>query len=387
MSLKTLLSSLISYKSYIGNRNSLPYRGWGLNTHFKDNPSLLSQFFDVVYSCIERNSNSCAASYTRVYDPKGEELPDHPLQTILDHPNPKMSGMEMMKLTQMYLEIYGTAYWRIVGGVLSPSELWLLPNYDVNPIRNTTPTSISNDITGYTYLTETLVPEEMILFRFTNPWDPYGLGFSPLMACLRPSALLTKDKNRQAETLDNAARPSALVTPKGADSMLTDQQIDSLSLKMHALFTKGGKDHITPFGIPLDVTPLGFSAADSEQMARYLSNKTEILNAFGIPPALFDSLRSRAELDAALKQYARQSVTPRLDMRDDVINHSLAPKYDPRLYVESDSPSPDDEDMKLKQEDQDLRNGVLTIDEVRKSRGLAPGSKRTSRTYWSRKGK
>jgi len=71
--------------------------------------------------------------------------------------------------------------------------------------------------------------------------------------------------------------------------------------------------------------------------------KTLIMNCYDIPPALFDSMKSRAELEAALLQHARLAIDPRTTLLAGIITNKVVKLFDESLRVEFDWSLPEDE--------------------------------------------
>jgi hypothetical protein len=69
-----------------------------------------------------------------------------------------------------------------------------------------------------------------------------------------------------------------------------------------------------------------------------------------------------------------KAVTPRLMRRDEKLNEQLVPLYDPtgRLFLASEDPVPVNRELTVKEQDLNLKYGVVTINEVRGAQGLEP---------------
>jgi hypothetical protein len=104
------------------------------------------------------------------------------------------------------------------------------------------------------------------------------------------------------------------------------------------------------------------------------ATKEDILNAFHCPVAYFTGQTNLANLQAADVQHLSKCIHPRLTRRDEKLNEQMVPWFDPsgRLFLASDDPTPTDQDVNLRQEENDLKYGVLSINEVRGQRGLPP---------------
>src|SRR5262249_42906123 len=81
-----------------------------------------------------------------------------------------------------------------------------------------------------------------------------------------------------------------------------------------------------------------------------------------------------ANLQAAEHQHMAKAIFPRLQRRDQKLNEQLVPLYDPsgRLFVASEDPVPYNQEIAWRQQEVDLKFGILTINEVRQDRGLPP---------------
>ena len=109
-------------------------------------------------------------------------------------------------------------------------------------------------------------------------------------------------------------------------------------------------------------------------LADYGKTKEDIANAFHVPLSFLTSETNLANLQAAEHQHMAKAIFPRLQRRDEKINEQLLPLYDPsgRLFVASEDPVPFNQEIAWRQQEIDLKYGILTINEVRQDRGLAP---------------
>ncbi|MFM7148983.1 MAG: phage portal protein, partial [Gemmataceae bacterium] len=126
----------------------------------------------------------------------------------------------------------------------------------------------------------------------------------------------------------------------------------------------------------LRVQLLAHSMGDLAALADLRATKEDIANAFGVPLAFLTSQTNLANLQAAQQQHAAQTIRPRLHRRDEKLNEQLVPLFDPtgRLFLASEDPVPGNREMLLREREMFLRQGVLTINEVRSEVGLAPVS-------------
>src|SRR5260370_26379125 len=104
------------------------------------------------------------------------------------------------------------------------------------------------------------------------------------------------------------------------------------------------------------------------------ATKEDIANAFHIPLSFLTSQTNLANLQAAEQQHMAKAINPRLQRRDEKINEQLIPLYDPtgRLFVASEDPVPANRELSAKEQELNLKYGVVTVNEVRGEQGLQP---------------
>lgn len=104
------------------------------------------------------------------------------------------------------------------------------------------------------------------------------------------------------------------------------------------------------------------------------ATREEIANAFHVPLAFLTTETNLANLQAAEHQHLAKAIAPRVQRRDEKLNEQLVPLFDPsgRLFLASDDPVPANRAERLQQQETDLKYGVVTINEIRQERGLAP---------------
>ena len=93
-----------------------------------------------------------------------------------------------------------------------------------------------------------------------------------------------------------------------------------------------------------------------------------------MPLSFLTSETNLANLQAAEHQHMAKAITPRLQRRDEKLNEQLVPLYDPtgRLFLASEDPVPVNRELTAKEQELNLKYGVVTINEVRGEQGLPP---------------
>ncbi len=302
-----------------------------------------------------------------------EEVLDHPLLTLLQQVNPVHNAFDLWELTTLYQEVHGSAYWYLAFDPLGvPREIWLLPSQNVSPWREATS---DNVVDSYVYRTgsreQRFSPREIIHFRYPDPRDPYTSGLSPLRACYEQVALLSDYAAMKKAIYDNNAIPAAVISP---DEVLGEEERERLETQWNSKFRRGGSGRVVVGESGLRVQVLAHSMGDLAALADIRATKEDVANAFHIPLSFLTTETNLANLQAAEHQHQAKAIGPRLQRRDEKLNEQLVPLFDPsrRLFLASDDPVPANRDYRLRQQESDLKSGVLTINEVRQERGLAP---------------
>ncbi|HZU37303.1 MAG TPA: phage portal protein [Gemmataceae bacterium] len=304
---------------------------------------------------------------------KLEEVLDHPLLTLFQQVNPCMNAFDLWELTTLYQEVHGSAYWYLdIGPLGVPDSIWVLPAQNVTPRRK--PDS-PNVVDYYEYRTglhaQEFRPEQIIHFRYPDPRSPYTAGLSPLRACFESVTVLSDYIAFKQAKFENRAIPDAVISPEGP---LGEDERDRLEAQWNSKFRRGGTGKVVVAEQALRVELLNQSLGDLAALADAKVTKEDVANAFHVPLAFLTSSTNLANLQAAEQQHMAKAISPRLRRRDQKLNESLIPLYDPsgRLFVASEDPVPLNVDQALNQMTADLKYGVVTINEIRQQRGLGP---------------
>jgi HK97 family phage portal protein len=302
-----------------------------------------------------------------------EEVTDHPLLTLLRQVNPVHNAFDLWELTTLYQEVHGCAYWYVERGVLGiPEHIWVLPAQNVTPRRLPASTNL---VDFYLYRTGTqeqrFAPADVVAFRYPDPRDPYGSGLSPLRACYEQVSLTSEFAAFKKAKFENHAVPDAIISP---DETLGEEERDRLEGQWNARFRRGGTGKVVVAENALRVQLLAHSMGDLAALADLKATKEDIANAFHVPLSFLTSETNLANLQAAEHQHMAKAITPRLQRRDEKLNEQIIPLYDPtgRLFLASEDPIPINRELSTREQDLNLKYGVVTINEVRGEQGLAP---------------
>ena len=169
---------------------------------------------------------------------------------------------------------------------------------------------------------------------------------------------------------ENNAIPSGIVKYKdGRLDKQTMKDLESDWNKVMRSWKKAGKTKV--MDSDFDFIPMGFNPRDLEFKEGRVWLRNVIANAFGVPEDLLTTNNSnKGSSTVAIDNYYRFTIAPKLKRIEDRLNSHLMPLYDDDFFLQFDNPIPDDKALLVKQEEQDLIQGVLTVNEVRAKRGL-----------------
>lgn len=366
---------------------------------------LLNELRTTAYACASINAGACATFPPRLYarldqanpnlpkgiglslgkriDPKSlcvpnhagsiiHEITDHPILDLLRSVNDYMNGTDLLELTALSMEVLGNAFWWMEakgnGGV--PESIWPLPAQRMRPANGADAGSWIFDGPSGPVL---LDGNRVIHFRVPGLEDIYGLGSGPMRAAYEPAMLAGRFHTFRRGLWENAAVPGVVLS---SSQPLPEDEVARIESRWQQRFGKGGSGRVLVTDNDFKVSTIQYSPADLAHLAEAGATRDEIANAFGVPLAYLTKESNLANLQAARVQHLSLTILPRLRRRDDRLNECLVRRFDPtgRLFLASDHPVPEDRELLLRQQETDLRQGVLTINEVRQSRGLPPVS-------------
>lgn len=294
-----------------------------------------------------------------------EEVVNHPFLDLIQSINPWHNGFETIELLQTYLDLTGNAYlycWKDPATDI-PAELWVLPSQYVQIVP-----CEKNFIKGYLYGTSkmnqvALSPEEVIHFKYPNPDDLF-YGYSPIEAGWRAVQRKEGMDAYDESLIRNNARPDFVIQAKGR---LTPDDRKALREQWQQLYgTRRGRGKPAVLDNEAIINPIGWSPREMGFVQGQKMTKEEIAGVYGVPVSkLTTEDVNRANAEAGDYSWMKDTIRPRAIRIEDKFNEKLTPRFDARLFVAFDNPVPEDKQYKLNEQDTYLRNGVITINEVR----------------------
>ena len=310
------------------------------------------------------------------------EITEHPVYDLLNNVNDDLDYYDLMELTSQYLGLIGNSYWYIEkdnSGM--PVNIEVLPAEFTNVLLDS-----ESKISGYrvwsglydkNYKLENIIHFKNIsagsFWRGSNNVLKTGLyGMGDVEYVLAEVYLYNAINDYLRALTENNAIPSAIVKYLGGrldkNTMAdTQKQWD----KVLRTWKRAGKTKVMDQDfefMPISLPPKDLDFAEGRKWLRGV-----IANAFGVPEDLLTTSDSnRASSNVAISSYFRFTIVPKLKRIEEKLNFHLITLYDDNLFFKFDNPTPNDRALDMKQEEIDLKNGVITINEVRDKRGLSP---------------
>lgn len=331
-----------------------------------------------VYSAIKTRAEAISRPNLAVHrrSSGGSLVPvaaDHPAQQLLDRVNPWYTRGDLWRATEIYLNLWGSAYWALERDENGRWEIWPL-----RPDRVSVVPDSQKYIRGFLYMGRNgpvaYTTDEIMWMRYFNPLEEFA-GLSPV-APVRLAADMGKDALRfNRNFLRNSAQPDFVLL---TNETMTDSEIEEFYTRWEARYRGPGNAHRPAIAsFVRDIKTLGFSQKDMDFIQGLRWSLEEVSRAFGVPKPLLSDLERAtfANINAAERIFWRNTILPELRFFEEQLNRMLLPRLGyPDLVAEFDISGievlREDENSRVNREAQMLDRGVLTINEVRRTRNL-----------------
>lgn len=245
----------------------------------------------IAYRCIRLIAESAASAPLVVFDGASRAGADHPLQRLLDRPNPEQSGPDLWESFYGYLQTAGDTYLEAVGEeapvelyALRPDRILVIPGPRGWP--DTYEYTVDGNLARLRRRRDGFMP--VLHLKLFNPSDDY-YGFSPLQAAAYAIDIHNASSAWNKALLDNAARPSGALIYANPDAggRMTEDQFDRLKAELaeaHTGAAGAGRPLLLEGGLewrPMALTPAEMDFIEGKHVAA-----REIALAFGVPPQL-----------------------------------------------------------------------------------------------------
>jgi HK97 family phage portal protein len=290
----------------------------------------------VAYRCIRMIAEAAASVPLTVFA-DGARAPDHPLQALIDRPNPEQSAPDLLEAFFGALQTSGNAY--LEAGVQSDTHQ-LTELYVLRPDRMTAVPGPDGWADAYDYQAGSskvrlrrdaagFMP--VLQLKLYSPTDDY-YGFSPLEAAAVAIDMHNAASAWNKSLLDNSARPSGALVYSNKDTAdrLSDEQFDRLKAELSDTYSgaqAAGRPLLLEGG--LDWKPMSLTPADMDYINGKHAAAREIALAFGVPPQILGvpGDNTYANYKEANSAFWRQTIVPLVERAARAISAWLSPKF------------------------------------------------------------
>lgn len=308
----------------------------------------------------------------------------HPLRRLLDNPNPPDTYELFWQKLEINLELTGNGYiWVIPNQLGQPLEMWVLPSHWVWPAERTREQAESGvliagyEIRPYGVRAGTgviLPPQEVIHIPLPHPLTPFD-GFAPTTAGALWIDTADAVDTARYSAMKQGIWPGVILSlmPEMADP---DQStLDRLRARFKELYQgadKAGKPLVLAPGMEVAQAtraPAEMDFVESSDQLRDL-----VLTLYRVSKVILGLTveTNRATMEAAIANFLRGCIRPRLRLIDGVLTEKLARRFDENLVVYHEDPTPDNPEHVLAKQELHLAVGVRTLNEVRAEEGMEP---------------
>ena len=304
---------------------------------------------------------------------------EHPLQRLLDSPNPFWSRSDLWRATETYLSLWGAAFWGLErdeqGSIaeiwpLRPDKMRVIPDAE-RYIRGFVYMGAGSELVPY-------LPDDVVWMRYFNPLDEYA-GLSPI-APLRQSADMGMDALRaNRKLLQNDSTPGLIIEMEGVP---TDDEVSEFYARWESRFQGVDKTRRPALlGPGMRASNLGFSPRDMEYIESLRWSLEDVSRVFGVPKVMIGDLENTtfSNFSTARRLFWEDTVSSQVAFYQDALRRQLLPHFgDDSLAVEFDLSGvealKESEENKAKRRSIYVKAGIMTVDEVRREMGLPPVS-------------
>lgn len=307
------------------------------------------------------------------HTPHGEQIDDHPLLDLMQHPNSEQGWGKFVEAYVSYLYISGNSYvWANQprsGG--APVELWTM-----RPDRMRVIPDEKQFVSGYTYEVNGQrldFPKPTMLHTKTFAALDDWYGMSPLVVAARAIDIRNSGGDWNLALVQNSGRVPGFFVSK---ERLGDTQFERMREQLLERYT-GARNVGLPGLLEDGVTWVanGMPPTDMDWSNLNADQSRDIAMTIGVPAELLGDNRAKtfSNYQEARASLYTETVLPLMDVIRDEWNRWLVPMYGPGYYLDYDR-----EDIEALQEERGRlyqyvgKATFLTINEQRDMLGYPP---------------
>lgn len=336
-----------------------------------------------VFSAAMLRARAMAGLTIRLYDRDGpekkEQLAGHEYE-LLRHVNPFWTRRRLAMMDELSMCLWGESFWAIERDRTGrPSEIWWMKPDRVRPVPDE-----SNYLNGFRYNPVNGGPpirfaaNEVVWFRYPNPLDEFS-PLSPIAAARlgadTASAMMKSNRNM----FTNGMQLGGIVVPETGKVTFSPEQADDLEKSLSSRFKGADKAHKwAVLRYEAKFHQMQVTQKDAQWVEGLNLTLRHVANAFGIPVPLLNEMSSATLANA--REYERllwtHSLVPDAQLRAEEIVEQFLPMFPTRArWAEFDfskiAALQESQTEQWSREAQAIERGALTINEWRRSKGMA----------------
>lgn len=337
---------------------------------FTDEGKKSDNYAGTVFAALDVYGLYFSKAKFRIYQKTKEgvqEVKDPRYTILFDRPNAYQGWLEIKHRIGVHLGLFGNSYLYKIrdgkGRIIGYQHL--LPS----AMKRKKEENSKNLFDYYEYADVKIPKRDIIDFRYPNPYseiEGYPI-ISSILDTIEVNKLQVKYSKKALE------KGGYLGLTFATDQELSKTSFEKLRDELEKRF--GGDENA--FRVALLTSGLKpvappYSPKDMEFGTNKNLTREEILSAFKVPKILLGIGESinRATAEASIYTFTSGVIDPLLSMIDDVLTRDFALEFSPDFFIEHDILSPKDQQGQLEYYSRGLKEGWLTINEVRESEGL-----------------
>jgi HK97 family phage portal protein len=289
-----------------------------------------------VYRCVQIRAESAASLPWRVMvrSKPGDEWtpePGHPLETLLEYPNPQMTRQDLIEALVQHLDLGGNGIWTMIFGTSLrraskiPVEFWPVNPGPIKPVRDRV-----KFISEYEYWRDgvriAIPAEDVIHFKYTDPANPYwGMGRLQAAAMVVDTDVAASSWNKMSYL--TRAIPDMVFT---FDRTLDREEWETAREEIRKNYTGSRQPWV--MGNNSKVEMLSWKPTEMDFIESRKMTRQEICAAFGVSLVVLGIGEDATLANAAEyhKAFWKQGVIPTMDGIKGVLNRVLVPFFGDR---------------------------------------------------------
>jgi len=283
----------------------------------------------IVYACVEKRAKLLASVPWKVQRRTAdgwEGVDGHPLQRLIESPNPDMSWYELMYHASQSLDLAGNAFLSEIkaGTNGRPVQIWYLPAEHIKIKPGSERLVEYFEYSDHAIAGRRIDAGDMIHLKLPNPSDPI-FGHPVLKAAGRATDIDRESGIWQKVSLQNRGSADVHIKlPEGA----TQEQVEQIR-QQYQDRQAGPQNARKPWVSNADMQSLGQTAHELDFVNSRRAVWTEICACFGMSLANLGMTEAvnLANADAMEKALWQDTVIPMLELISRQLNHQLAQEF------------------------------------------------------------